>query len=535
MSAMNFDLIIRNVHLPEGLRDIAVWAGRIVAITPPGEMSLAVGEYDAGGAWAFPGFNDVHSHSVWFGETLMEIDVSGATRCADVYDAISTGMSNEHWVIASGFLPSALSDGPLNIDILDQISDGHPLLIKHNSGHAITVNTQALELAGIGAYPTTEIPGGTINTDANGKATGVLDENAMRPINELLEPKSEAHLVEALTRASQVYASQGLTSITDAGIAGGWIGHSPLELAAYQRAREEEALLHRTQVMITFDVLHPVDHHADDPAAFTMDAGLRTGLGDDRLQIGPAKIFTDGSFSSETAALHEDYCHCAGNSGYFQRDPELMQAEALQAAAGGWSLAMHALGDAAIDLALDTITKANATFGRPRIPHRIEHGGICSNDQLQRMADEGIALATQPRFLPTFGDHQARILGKDRYRIAYPAARVLNAGGILPGSSDRPVANGHPLKVMESFVQRLSATGQCYSPDDRLTIAQAIDAYTVGSAAATGWAGVKGRIEPGYLADIVLLDRNLLDQAPDEIANADVLATIRGGEFIFKK
>lgn len=532
---MKPDLIIRNTHLPVGLRDIAIWEGRIASIASPGELPNATREYDAAGAWALPGFNDTHAHSVWFGETLMEVDLSKVSSCEDVYSTLQGAEVEGEWLIASGFLPSSLADGPLDIAVLDKVSGGRPLVIKHNSGHALTVNTKALELAGIGAYPTSTIDGGTINTDADGKATGVLDENAMRPINELLEPKSERHLVKALAEASKVYASQGLTSVTDAGIAGGWIGHSPLELAAYQQAREEEALLHRAQVMITFDVLHPVEHHADDPDAFTLDAGLRTGLGDDRLQVGPAKIFTDGSILGQTAAMTEDYCQCAGNSGYFQRDPDVMQEEALRAAASGWSLAMHALGDKAIDLAIDTITKANEMNGRPRIPHRIEHGGVTTDKQVERIAQQGIALVPQPRFIHAFGDHQASILGEDRVRQSIPAKRLLEAGAILPGSSDRPVADGHPLRVMESFVQRLTATLQPYSPDDRISIAAAVDAYTEGSAAATGWAGVKGKLAPGYLADIVLLDRNLLEQEPDAIAATEILATIRGGEFIFEK
>nr|WP_286980001.1 amidohydrolase [Corynebacterium sp. UBA5992] len=540
---MYFDTVIRNVRIPqspspESLHDVAVWDGKIAAITASGDISFqdSVTNFDAAGSYAVPGFNDVHSHSVWFGQSLLEIDLSNARNCVDVYTAISEGKATTdgEWIIASGYVPSSVLDGPLDIEELDRISDGRPLLIKHNSGHAITVNTEALNRAGITRDPVAEIPNGTVVTDDNNRATGLLHENAMRPVQDLLQPEALGYIEKALGAASKAYVKEGITSITDAGIAGGWIGHSPLELAAYQNARDHELLLHRTQVMITFDCLHEVRHHLDDPEAFTLDAGLRTGLGDDRLEIGPTKIFTDGSLFGATAAMSEDYCHCAGNSGYFQRDPDLMKEQALRAAASGWSLAMHAIGDSAVELAITIISEATARYGRPAIPHRIEHGGVTRDDQVRRIAELGIALVPQPQFIREFGDHMASLIGAKRTVLSYPAKRIIDAGGILPGSSDRPVADGNPLTVIQAFAERITESGNLYGPDERISIEQALQAYTIGSAKATGWDKKKGLLQPGYLADIALLDANPLGTAIDEVSGIGVTATLRGGEAVFR-
>ncbi|MBD4583361.1 amidohydrolase family protein, partial [Xanthomonas citri pv. citri] len=140
-----------------------------------------------------------------------------------------------------------------------------------------------------------------IITDAADRPTGLLEETAMNLVTRLLQPESHEHIGECLQRASQEYAAEGITSVTDAGVAGGWIGHSPLEFGAYQRARDEGLLRTRFQTMVTLDALRPVDGHADDGTHLTLDAGVRTGVGDEWLQIGPAKVFTDGSMLGQTA------------------------------------------------------------------------------------------------------------------------------------------------------------------------------------------------------------------------------------------
>jgi predicted amidohydrolase YtcJ len=284
------------------------------------------------------------------------------------------------------------------------------------------------------------------------------------------------------------------------------------------------------QPMITIDALHGLSGHADDPASVGLDAGLRTGLGDEWLQLGPTKIFTDGSLLGSTAAMTEDYEMCHGNHGYLLGDPDEVRDRVVRAAAAGWSLALHAIGDHAVDFAIDTIVEAQRKHGLPAIPNRIEHGGVVREDQLPKLAEHRIALAPQPYFITTFGDGMAAKLGERRTRSSYPAASVLRHGAMLPGSSDRPVAAGSPLRSIQAFVERLTESGRPYGPEERITAEQALIAYTRGSAQATGWAHRKGVLAPGFLADFVVLSDDLTAVASERISHLDVLATIVGGQ-----
>ncbi|MFG6302371.1 amidohydrolase [Corynebacterium hesseae] len=238
-------------------------------------------------------------------------------------------------------------------------------------------------------------------------------------------------------------------------------------------------------------------------------------------------MFSDGSLLGTTAALSENYA-CCSHHGYFQGDPEQMRTRALQAANSGWSLAIHAIGDAAVDFAIETLEEAVDKHGAPAMPHRIEHGGVVRPDQIERLRGKPIVVVPQPLFIPAFGDAMADALGPERTAWSYPGKRLLEASLILPGSSDQPVAPGVPLEVMQAFVERRTASGRDYGPEDRLTPAEALYAYTAGSAAATGWAGRKGQVMPGQLADFVLLSQDPLNT--DDLSTIDVAATIVGGE-----
>ena len=489
--------------------------------------------FDAGGAFISAGFNDVHAHSVWFGQTLIEIDLADATVPEDVYEAIeqrSATFGQDEWIVCSNFNPLQMS-GAVDRDHLDHVAQHRPVLMKHRSGHAYTVNGVGLQRAGIDNYPQAQPEGGEIVTDATGRATGLLDENAMRAVQDLLQPEALEPIVDALEAASKHYVSEGLTSVTDAGIAGGWIGHTPREFAAYQQAAERGLLKHRSQTMITLDALHELPGHAADVAARGLDAGIRSGLGDARLQIGPVKVFTDGSLLGATAAMTEGYAHCQHNTGYMQGDPAAMRQAVVDAAGAGWALALHAIGDAAIDFAIDTITQARKLHGPGPLPDRIEHGGVVRDDQIALMAAQDIVLVPQPYFISVFGQGMLHNLGAERAELSYPARRLLEAGMVLPGSSDRPVAHGAPLAVMQAFAQRLTEAGNPYGANERISVAQALHAYTVGSAQATGWGHRKGVLASSYLADLVVLGADPLAVDLDELAQIPVLATMVCGTF----
>lgn len=543
---MQLDTLITNAHILTGSPNrptasrIGIWQGLIVGVDEELDAILAgpanrtpAQVLDAGGATIIAGFNDVHAHSVWFGQTLIEVDLAEATTPDDVYTAIAADMANfdaDQWVICSNFNPLQMT-GSVDRDHLDDVAQGRPVLIKHRSGHAYTVNGVGLQRAGLPDFPKTQPEGGEIVTDAQGRATGLLDENAMRAVQDILQPEALEDVVSALAAASQHYLTEGLTSVTDAGIAGGWIGHTPREFAAYQLAAQRGLLKHRSQPMITMDALHELPGHDQDAVARGLDAGIRSGLGDHRLQLGPVKVFTDGSLLGATAAMTEGYAHCQHNHGYMQGDPDQLRQSVIDAAGAGWALALHAIGDAAIDFAIDTIVAARATYGAGPMPDRIEHGGVVRDDQIHRMAEANIVLVPQPYFISVFGEGMLHNLGPERAKLSYPARRLLDAGMTLPGSSDRPVAHGAPLAVIQAFVQRLTEDGNPYGPDDRITVAEALHAYTVGSAHATGWADRKGVLAAGYLADLVVLGANPLTTDVAHLAEIPVVATMVDGTF----
>ena len=534
---MLFDLLLTNAAVrtmdprqPQA-GSLLIHDGKILAVDP-GDGVQARRTLDAGGAVVVPGFHDVHAHSVWFGLGLMETALGAARSLDEVYAQIAdaaAGLGPDEWVIASGFSPLLLGGMQPDRDRLDEAAGGRPVWIKHSSGHACTLNGAALKLvAGDGGLPA-EVDGGVVARDAAGRPTGLLEENAMRLVQELMLPYPLETIERALALATSHYLTEGITSVTDAGIAGGWIGHSPREFAAYQSARDKGLLQVRMQPMPVLDALHRLGGHADDPDGRGLDAGIRAGLGDDWLRIGPVKIFSDGSLLGGTAYMSEDYVGCPHNHGYLQMDAGQLRAAALEAYRAGWPIAMHAIGDAAVGHAIDILVEAQEAYGPNCMPNRIEHGGVVRPEQLDRIAAAGIVLVPQPHFITEFGDGMAELLGPERASWSYPARGLLERGAVLPGSSDRPVSNGRPLDVMQAFVQRLTPSGAVYGPEERITAAEALAAYTTGSAVATGTAGNRGALAAGMLADLVLLDADPVTVAPDRIGAIQVLGTMVGG------
>lgn len=363
-----------------------------------------------------------------------------------------------------------------------------------------------------------------------------MQETAQGLIQELILPYSINQIEAALERATRHYASEGITGFTEAGVGGGWIGHSTVELAAYQRAAANGKLHARAQVMPVLDVLHRLDSHGDDghgPAG--LDLGITSGFGNEYLSLGPAKVFLDGSLLGETAAVSHEYCSHGqkdntGNTGYFQADPAVLRDRIEAAYAAGWSIAAHAIGDRAVDLAIDILTGCDATYGPRTMPNRIEHASMTRPEQLGRLAAAGIAVTPQASFFHDGGDGMAASLGLERLPWAYRASSFLSAGVTLAGSSDRPVADGNVLRGMQAFVDRMTSSGAVFgNPSERLSPYEALAAYTTGAAAATGMSAVKGSLARGKLADFTVLSGSPLDAG--NITELHVLATAVGGRF----
>src|SRR5699024_3308078 len=254
------------------------------------------------------------------------------------------------------------------------------------------------------------------------------------------------------------YAKEGITSFGECGIAYGWIGHSPIEISAYLRAREEGRLRARAQLMPQADGLHTIAANSADGFGIGLDAGLRTGLGDDLISIGPVKFFMDGALSGETAALRENYTG-KDHPGYLQADAGVLRQQILDTCASGWSVAVHAIGDAAVDAAVADIVEAQNRYGRRPVPNRIEHAAMVHDEHLATLAEAGIVVTPQSAFAEGIGDGMNASLGPQRRPLLYRAKSFLDAGVLLAGSSDRPCADGNVLRGIEAFVTRATRDG----------------------------------------------------------------------------
>jgi predicted amidohydrolase YtcJ len=515
---------------------VAVAGGRIAAVAddardladgvPPGNV------IDLRGATLIPGFHDAHNHMAGFGLSLTEVDLRVATL-EELYARVAARAADTpagEWVVGAGYDQTRTGAHP-DRDALDRVAPGHRVWLKHTSSHMCVVNSLVLRDLGLDAEAPA-VDGGRVAADAAGRPTGLLEERAQELVGNLTRPYPLSTLTDAVAVAGQRYLSEGLTSVTEAGVGGGWIGQSPVELAAYTAAREQGRLAVRTELMVVSDAFHPLAAHPADGIETGIDLGLRTGFGDDWLRLGPMKIFTDGSLVGRTAAMSDPFHGACENEnrGYLQADAGQLTRAIIAAHRAGWRVAAHAIGDRAIDLALDAFDAAARRYPRPDPRHRIEHFAAARPDQVARAAALGVLPVGQGRFATELGDGMLAAVGPDRQSWLYRQRSLLDAGIVLAGSSDRPVATGAPLLGIHDMVNRRTASGAPFNPAEAVTAEAALRAYTWGSAYASQAERVKGSVEVGKLADFAVLSEDPVAVSPGRIAGLEVIATIVDGQ-----
>jgi predicted amidohydrolase YtcJ len=515
-------------------RSLGVWQGRIVGFDDDVDDLPAVTERDLGGATVLPGFIDPHVHLAWAGLAERSPSLTDAVRSgsipavlAAVEQAARTVRQGE-WVDIAGYDQRPLGRHVTAAE-LDRVAQGRKLFLIHDSGHACAVNTAVLDL----------LPPGTAHQD------GVLVEENMSLVRALRMPYSLAELVEGIDTGGRSVRREGVTTVSEAGLGGGLVVHSPIELAAYQRARDESRLHVRMQAMVAADALRPVRAAFPDAVTEALDLGIRTGLGDDRLSIGALKVWADGGMMARTAALTSPYVG-QSTSGRLWADPDRLLRQIIEGHRAGWQLAVHAIGDAGLDLALEGLERAHALHPHaphphaphPHTPHphtreprhRIEHAGLVRPDQLERLARLKATVVVQPNFLWSFGDDYAAIVGPERAPWLYRGQAFLDHGIRLVGSSDRPVTTGAPLRAMQFMVERLSSSGAVIGPEERIGVDDALRAYTTAAAWVLHRERDLGSLTPGKQADLVLLGDDPRAVDPGRIASIEVLGTYLAGE-----
>lgn len=516
---------------------LGVLGGRVAGLDEELDGVSAATVIDLGGAPVLPGFHDAHYHLSLTGARLAALDLrpGKVASLADVYAAVAEharSLPEDAWVRGSGYDQNFLEGHP-DARLLHKAAGGRPVYLEHVSGHMGTASTRAFELAG---YPdcqgVPDVSGGHVERDSQGRAVGLLQEKATSLIYDMVRPMALEEVQRNLGLASDQALRYGLTSVCEPGIGDyRMLGNTPVDFHSYQQAVEEGILGTRLTLMPYCTTLHEVEGFSD-RSWFGLDLGIRTGLGDDRLRVGPVKIVSDGSFIGRSAAMHHCYHGEPQNHGVMQFDPAELKAMITGAHLAGWTVAAHAIGDAAIDHVMDAVEEAQRMLPRAAVRHRIEHFALASDAQVSRAAKLGLTAVPQGTFISDFGDGMMDAVEPELAPLIYRMKSLLNAGMVLPGSTDSPVSDGNPLVSIHDMVNRRTASGRVLGPEERLSVAEAVRAYTFGSAYAVGQEKEKGMLRPGMLADFTMLTDDLFQIDPARIRDISTVATVVGGKVL---
>ncbi|HZG71843.1 MAG TPA: amidohydrolase, partial [Chondromyces sp.] len=396
----------------------------------------------------------------------------------------------------------------------------HPIMIIRACGHISAVNGYALQLGNID-HNTPDPSGGKIGRNLSGQLTGVLYENAHMHMFDIAA-YTEDEIEEAHKIASRHFAKKGITSIHDA------TGYGARNLRLLQHSVQNQSIKQRVYAMVG------ALSNAHEVVKTITETGVYTGLGNDRYKIGPVKLFLDGSSSGPTVWTREPYTSDPENYGIHYYSQEEVDELFIPAHKKGWQITAHAQGDAAIDMLLNTIEKANELYPRPDTRHRIEHAGIATLDLIKRMKDQNVVPTPNPAFHYEYGDGYLKNYGERAHQM-FPLGDYLRAGVKAAISSDCPVTDFSPLRGIHTALKRQTKSGDIIGENQRISLLDAIRMYTINGAYASFDEDKKGSIEEGKLADLILLDRSLLSCETDELLNTEVEWTMIDGEFVYEK
>lgn len=533
------DLVLRNGPIWCGREDgvveaLAIWQGRVLATGSDAEIAALIGPstkvIDLEGRLATPGLNDSHLHLVSLGMTMDWVDArpTVAPDLASLLDAIAkraAGTKPGDWILSRGYDQTKLDTGrhPYREE-LDRAAPNNPVMLIRTCGHVSICNSMALELAGIDeASPTP--PGGLIEQQ-NGRLTGMLAENARAPVWAAIPHPTEEDLVSGIERGGNYLLSLGITSCMDAAVGQrGAFG----EISAYHRAKRDGRLPVRTWLTLLGDEGRSVV-----PQCY--EAGLISGTGDDMLMVGAVKLFLDGSAGGRTAWMNAPYLGEDKTTGVQMLSNADVERQVMDAHVKGYQLACHAIGDAAIEQLITAYEKALAAHPDPDRRHRIEHCGFSTPEQHERMVAAGIYPCPQQVFIYDFGDAYVKVLGPERALSSYPLRTWFDLGLKPATGSDAPVCDPNPFPNVYTMLTRKTWRGTVMDEAQCVSIEEALQAYTEFGAFSQKQEAVKGRLVPGYLADVAVFSRNLLTAAPEEIlkdTRCDL--TILDGKVVFDR
>jgi predicted amidohydrolase YtcJ len=491
-------------------RALAIAGERVAGAVGTHETALASPEVvDLGGRCVLPGFADSHVHFAQWSLAQRQVRLEGAASLDEAVALVAEAVRAAPpgaWVRGTGWR-SAEWWPPVEPtrQALDPVSGDVPVALQARDGHSLWLNSAALAQAD----GDLRVAGGVVEVDDRGQPTGLLrEESAWRfRARYVFGATSEDEWVAAMRAGLRLAASRGVTAVHDKD---GWLG----ALGFFQRLRDEESLTLR--VWQSLPAVESLDH--------LEGLGLAARLGDDLLRAGYLKAFMDGTLGSQTARLLD-------GSGVEITSRNELADIVRRAARLGWPVAVHAIGDRANHDALDAFEET-ASEWRPRgLRHRIEHAQLLASEDVPRFAALGVAASVQFSHAPSDRDVADRFWAGCTDR-AYAYRTLADAGALLANGSDAPVEELDPLAGVVAGVLRTLDHRPAWHPEQALTVQQALEATTVNPAWLTGDERRRGKLLPGYLADLVVLDRDPLDCPPEELAEIKVVATMVGGRWV---
>lgn len=513
---------------------IAVKGDRIEAVGKTVDLQKLKGPQtqivDLGGHFTMAGFNDAHLHLDDAGATKLSVDLTGVksldelrARVAKKADEARAG----EWILGSGWDETLwpVKVTPTRWD-LDEVANGHPVFLVRIDGHIAVANTRALQLGSIN-LATRDPQGGHIDRNENGEVTGILRETAQAAILDVVPKPSHAQRRQALELALADLAQHGVTSAQD---------YSPNweNFQIYEELEKEGKLTARVTEWLPFD-------ETVEELSQKRDSHPQSDL---MLHTGMLKGFMDGSLGSHTAAMIEPYADDPKNSGLPRYDPAKLDDMTKERVLAGFQIGFHAIGDKGVQMALDAFTEAEKAAKAAHVKGanggddfrlRIEHAQVTNPAQIAQFKQLKVIASMQPSHLLTDMRWAQDRLGPKRAATSYAWLAFLNKGVTLAFGTDYPVEPVSPFRGLYAAVTRKSEDGKLeYFPDQRLTMDQALAAYTQGSAFAEFEEKEKGKIVAGMLADFVVLDRDPTAVTPEKLLGTKVLRTVVDGKTVYQ-
>ena len=516
---------------------LAIARNHIVAVGTDSEIKKLAGPdtkiIDLHGRRVVPGFNDAHVHFYNGGDGLASVQLREANSPAEFRATIAAfartrpkgawllngDWDHERWTPAS--LPTH--------DLIDDVTPDNPVFVNRLDGHMALANALAMKLAGVDEH-TKDIPGGVIVRDAQGRPTGIFKDAAQDLIEHVIPPPSEEDILRAVRAAEDYAIANGVTSVQDMGIVGG-----PTRTRAdILRVYEEMHNSGEQKVRISMHIPLPEWRKL-------ADLGVTAGFGDVRLHIGGLKGFADGSLGSTTAWFFQPYLDAPNTSGIPSdelQNPEQMYSNIRDADTAGLQIAIHAIGDRANRTILDFYERLEKENGARDRRLRIEHAQHLTVEDIPRFARLHVIASMQPYHCIDDGRWAEKRIGAERIKTSYAFRSLLDSGAILAFGSDWSVAPMKPLLGIYAAATRRTLDGKNpngWVPEQKISVAEAVHAYTVGSAYASGEEKIKGSLEPGKLADAVVLSDDIFAIDPVKIQDTKVDLTIFDGRVVYTR